>query len=240
MRGILQMNEIKLDCPYDQQYHAIISHNDYSFEFAKAHFQDYSNLLFLSDMGINGTINVACDYPSNVYGELPYYIWIANKLRSQDWVSVHHYRRKARLSLGLTLPNPISFNVSMADHLSYCHSQKLTEAVMQTLEPMEQQIFVKANQLIPYNMMNAQVEFIQKEYLPYILNKITLLQGILGKDFKPDETFFEPKEGKRVDEWYQNRVYAFAMERYTTLFFLTRNYGQQFQEVNLLEKNQYI
>lgn len=230
------MNQISLDCKFEQQYHCVISHNDYSFEFAKAHFQDYSNLLFLSDMGVNGTINVACDYPSNVYGELPYYIWVANNLRSQDWVSIHHYRRKARLSLGLTLPTPISFNGSMAEQMAYYHSPNLSKAVMQTLEPMEQQIFVKANQLIPYNMMNAPVEFIQKDYLPYILNKITLLQGVLDKDFKPDETFFEPKEGKRVDEWYQNRVYGFAMERYTTLFFLTRNYGQSYQDVRLLEE----
>lgn len=234
------MNLINLDCKYNQQYHAIISHNDYSFEFAKAHFKDYSNLLFLSDMGINGTINVACDYPSNVYGELPYYIWLANNLRSQDWVCVHHYRRKLGLSIGMTLPMPITFNCSMADHLAYFHSINLANAIMQTLEPMEQQIFVKANQLIPYNMMNAQVGFIQKEYLPYILNKVTMLQGVLGKDFKPDETFFEPRKGKRVDEWYQNRVYAFAMERYSTIFFLTRNYEQQFQEVKLLEHNQRI
>lgn len=218
------MNEINLACPYPQQYHCVISHNDYSFEFAKAHFQDYSNLLFLSDMGINGTINVACDYPSNVYGELPYYVWVANNLRSQDWVSVHHYRRKLPLSIGLTLPAPIEFKGSMAQQVAYYHSPVLSDAIMRTLSPIEQQIFVKANQLIPYNMMNAQVEFIQKEFLPYILNKVTLLQGVLGKNFKPDETFFEPRKGKRVDSWYQNRVFAFAMERYTTLFFLTRNY----------------
>lgn len=234
------MNEVKLDCPYPQQYHSIISHNELSFKFAKTHFQDYSNLLFLSDMGVNGTISVDCDYPSNVYGELPYYVWIANNLRSQDWVCVHHYRRKLGLSIGLTLPAPVTFNCSMAEHLAYFHSANLANAILQTLEHTEQQLFVRSTQLIPYNIMNAQVGFIQKEYLPYILNKITMLQGVLGKDFKPDETFFEPREGKRVDEWYQNRVYAFAMERYTTLFFLTRNYGQQYKPIKLLQKNQKI
>lgn len=234
------MNEIKLDCKYPQQYHCVICHNDDSFKFAKDHFQDYSNLLFLSDMGVNGTINVACDYPSNVYGELQIYLWAANNLRSQDWVCVHHYRRKARLALGLSIPTPISFNCSMADQMAYYHSAKLSKAIMQTLEPFEQQIFTNSNQLIPYNIINSSVEFIQKAYLPYILNKITLLQGVLGKDFKPDETFFEPKEGKSIDELYQNRFYGFAMERYTSLFFMTRNFGQQYMDIRLLGENQII
>ena len=63
---------------------------------------------------------------------------------------------------------------------------------------------------------------------------------VLGPDFKPDASFFEPHEGKRTDDWYQNRVYAFAMERYTTLFFLTQNIGRNYAQVKLLESNQHI
>ena len=234
------MNNIYLDCPYEQTYNVIICHNKEGLEFAKKKYGDYSNKLYLSDTGVEGTIDVSNGFPSSVYGELPFYHWIAQNLRPQDWVRVNHYRRKLPLSIGLTLPAPLSFSGSMAQQLAYYHSPILTNAIMQTLSPVEQQVFMNANQLIPYNMMNCQVEFIQKSYLPWMMEKINALRMVLGSGFKPDKSFFEPREGKRVDSWYQNRIYAFAMERYTTLFFLTNNFGQQLANVKLLEDGQKV
>lgn len=234
------MNEIYLNCPQPQQYHCIICHNKQGFEFAKSRFGDYSNRIYLSDTGVEGTVDVSNGYPSSLYGELPFYNWIAQNLRPTDFVCVHHYRRKLPLSIGLTLPAPIEFKGSMAQQMAYYHSPVLSDAIMRTLSPVEQQVFMTANQLIPYNIMNAQVEFIQRMYLPWIMEKITALRIVLGPDFKPDASFFEPHEGKRTDEWYQNRVYAFAMERYTTLFFLTQNIGRNYTQVKLLESNQHI
>ena len=234
------MNSIDLNCKYPQEYNCILCHNKEGFEFAKKEFADLSNKLYLSDTGVEGTIDVTCGYPSNVYGELPFYNWIAQNMRPQDWVRVHHYRRKLPLTIGLTVPATLSFNGSMAQQLAYYHSPVLVEAIMRTLTPIEQQLFNTNKSLIPYNMMFAPVEFIQTTYLPWMMNKINALQMVLGRGFKPDQSFFEPREGKRVDLWYQNRIYAFAMERYTTLFFLTNNFGHQYRNVNLLEPNQHI
>lgn len=234
------MNNIDLNCPYEQSYNIVITHNKEGLEFAKKKYGDYSNKLYLSDCNVPGTIDVSNGYHSSVYGELPFYHWIAQNLRPQDWVRVNHYRRKLPLSIGLTLPVPLSFNGSMANQLAYYHSPVLVEAIMRTLTPVEQQIFTTNNTLTPYNIMFAPVEFIQTTYLPWMMNKINALQMVLGRNFKPDKSFFEPREGKRVDSWYQNRVFAFAMERYTTLFFLTNNFGQQFANINLLEDGQNI
>lgn len=234
------MNNIDLNCPYDQSYNIVITHNKEGLEFAKKKYGDYSNKLYLSDCNVPGTIDVSNGYHSSVYGELPFYHWIAQNLRPHDWVRVNHYRRKLPLSIGLTLPAPLSFNGSMANQLAYYHSPVLVEAIMRTLTPVEQQIFTTNNTLTPYNIMFAPVEFIQTTYLPWMMNKINALQMVLGRNFKPDKSFFEPREGKRVDSWYQNRVFAFAMERYTTLFFLTNNFGQQFANINLLEDGQNI
>ena len=234
------MNEIDLKCTQPQQYHCIICHNKQGFEFAKSRFGDYSNRIYLSDTGVEGTVDVSNGYPSNLYGELPFYNWIAQNLRPTDFVCVHHYRRKLPLSIGLTLPAPIEFKGSMAQQMAYYHSPVLSDAIMRTLSPVEQQVFMNANQLIPYNMMNCQVEFIQKSYLPWMMEKINALRMVLGSGFKPDKSFFEPREGKRTDEWYQNRIYAFAMERYTTLFFLTNNFGQQLANIKLLEDGQKV
>lgn len=231
---------IDLSCKYPQEYNCIISHNKQSFDFAKSRFGDYSNRIYLSDTGVEGTIDVSCGYPSSVYGELTFYNWIAQNLRPQDWVRVHHYRRKLPLSMGLTVPATLSFNGSMAQQLAYYHSPVLTNAMMRTLTPIEQQLFNTSKSLIPYNMMFAPVEFIQTTYLPWMMNKINSLQMVLGSGFKLDDSFFEPREGKRVDLSYQNRIYGFAMERYTTLFFLTNNFGHQYRNVNLLEPNQHI
>ena len=231
---------IDLSCKYPQEYNVVICHSKESFDFARKHFGDLSNKLYLSDTGVDGTIDVSCGYPSNVYGELTFYNWIAQNLRPQDWVRVHHYRRKMPLTIGLTVPAPLSFNCSMAQQLAYYHSPVLTNAIMRTLTPVEQQLFNTNKSLIPYNMMFAPVEFIQTTYLPWMIDKINALQMVLGRGFKPDASFFEPREGKRTDEVYQNRFYGFAMERYTTLFFLTNNIQRNYTQIKLLEEGQKI
>ena len=156
------MNNIDLNCPYEQAYNVIICHNKEGLEFAKKKYGDYSNKLYLSDTGVEGTIDVSNGFPSSVYGELPFYHWIAQNLRAQDWARVNHYRRKLPLSIGLTLPAPLSFSGSMAQQLAYYHSPVLVEAIMRTLTPVEQQIFTTNNTMYAYNIMFAPVEFIQK------------------------------------------------------------------------------
>jgi hypothetical protein len=234
------MNEIDLNCPYEQTYNVVICHNKEGLDFSKTRFGDYSNKLYLSDTGVEGTIDVSNGYPSSLYGELPFYSWIAQNLRPKDWVRVNHYRRKCNQSIGLSLPAPIEFKGSLAQQMAYYHSPVLVDAMMKTLNPVEQQIMMTSNQLLPYNIMYAPVGFIQNTYLPWMMDKITALRMVLGPDFKPDASFFEPREGKRIDDWYQNRVYAFAMERYTTVFFFTHNLGQNFVQVKLLEEGQKV
>ena len=236
------MNEIDLKCPQPQQYHCIICHNKQGFDFAKSRFGDYSNRIYLSDTGVEGTVDVINGYPSSLYGELPFYNWIAQNLRPQDWVCVHHYRRKLPLSIGLTLPAPIQMNGSLAQQMAYYHSPVLADAINKTLTPYEQVLFNTPKQpLYAYNIMQAPVEFIQKQWLPYCLNKINLLIQVLGRHYKPDASFFEPRDGKRTDEWYQNRIGGFALERYHTLFWLQNaQLISQIKEIKLLEPDQKI
>ena len=82
---------------------------------------------------------------------------------------------------------------------------------------------------------------IQQLYLPYIANKIMLLESILGRNYVPDPSFFVERPGKRTDTWYQNRIYGFAMERYTTLWILqNQDKINGTMRIKLLEPDQVI
>lgn len=229
---------IDYSCPQPQHYNFVVCHKPSP---CLNMFGDRCNVLYLSDCGVKGAIDVSNGYHSSRYGELPYWSWIAQNVRPEDWVTLHHYRRKARNIVGQGVAAPIQFGGSMAQQLAYYHSDVLAQAMLKTLTPVEQQMFCSLNFLYPYNIMELQASFLQNMWLPYVMDKITKLEMVLGRDYKPDSSFFEPKPDKRVDEWYQNRIYAFALERYNTLFWeQNKNALNGFLTINLLEENQKI
>ena len=234
----MQNEKIDLNCAYPQTYNFIVCHKPTK---CLDMFGDLANRVYLSDNKLPGTIDVYNGYDSSRYGELPFWSWIAQHIRPQDFACLHHYRRKLPPSFGITLPAPIQIQGSMAQQLAYYHSPVLSDAIMKTLEPVEQQLFCTQTILYGYNIALMPGEILQNMYLPYISNKITLLEGVLGKNYRPDKTFFESREGKRTDTWYQNRIYGFAMERYNTLFWLqNRNLIQVNKNIVLLEPDQKI
>lgn len=60
------------------------------------------------------------------------------------------------------------------------------------------------------------------------------------KEWVKTTDLLKPYEGKNTDLVYQSRVGAFILERLNTIFWLSRNYGQQWQPVKLLEPGQTI
>ena len=65
-------NRIDLNCPYPQTYCAVLCHKPENLKFAKEHFGDRDNRLYLSDTNVEGTLNIYQEgYDSRVFGELP-------------------------------------------------------------------------------------------------------------------------------------------------------------------------
>lgn len=235
---ILTNEPIHYDFNVPQLYHCIICHKPSP---CLDMFQDYSNKLFLTDKNVEGAIDCSSPWDSAKFGEFPFYSWIAQNFRPQDWVCVHHYRRKGSLGLGNLVPEPIQINGSMAEHVAYYHSPVLADAIMKTLTPLEQSLFTTTKMLYAYNILCLNVGLIQQLYFPYIANKIMLLESILGRNYVPDPSFFVERPGKRTDTWYQNRIYGFAMERYTTLWILqNQDKINGTMRIKLLEPEQQI
>ena len=235
---MLTNEPIHYDCPYPQTYHCVLTHKESS---CLGMFQDYANCIFISDKQIPGTIDISSPWDSARYGELPAWSWIAQNFRPQDYVALNHYRRKLSLGMGNVIPEPIQMGGNLADQLAYYHSPVLADAIMKTLTPVEQSIFTSSNLLYAYNIACLNVGMVQDLYLPYITNKIMLLESVLGRNYVPDASFFVPREGKDVRPWYQNRVYAFALERYSTLFWLQNpQLINTVGRINLLEEGQRI
>lgn len=196
----------------------------------------------MSDKGVEGAIDISCAFDSARYGELPAWSWIAQHIRPDDYATLNHYRRKIMTGIGNCIPEPTEFSMDMANHIAYYHSPVLANAMLKTMSPVEQQIFTTNKTLFPYNIMTLQGEVLQKMYLPYIMDKIMALISVLGRDYMPDYTFFEERPGKDIRPWYQNRIYGFALERYSTLFILQNMnlFNGGYKRVALLEENQSI
>ena len=69
---ILNENNLITNCPYPQTYCAVLCHKPENLKFAKSHFGDRDNRLYLSDTNVEGTLNIYQEgYDSRVFGELP-------------------------------------------------------------------------------------------------------------------------------------------------------------------------
>ena len=83
-------NHINLNCSYPQTYCAILCHKPENLDFAKKHFGDKDNRLYLSDTNVEGTLNIYKEgYDSRVFGEVPAWMWLSEHLRDEDWSSLN-------------------------------------------------------------------------------------------------------------------------------------------------------
>lgn len=245
---ILNENNIKTDCPYPQTYCAILTHKPENLKFAKKHFGDRDNRLYLSDTNVEGTMNIYQEgYDSRVFGELPAWMWLADKMREQDWCSLNAYRRKLKLGIGTLVAQPLQWKCSVLDQLANYHSPVYCD-VLNAILPRNEFNLLQKNVFFPYNI--AQMSGPQiKHYVSFIKEREDAFFKCIG--FVPNAdncrkfVTSEPSvleqtiPDKNVNVEYQARIGAFIMERLNTIYWqLVGNFSTM--EVVLLEQNQRL
>ena len=245
---ILNENNIKTDCPYPQTYTAILCHKPENLVFAKKHFGDRDNRLYLSDTNVEGTMNIYQEgYDSRVFGELPAWMWLADKMREQDWVSLNAYRRKLKLGIGTLVAAPMEWKCSVLDQLANYHSPVYCD-VLNAILPRNEFNLLQRNVFFPYNI--AQMSGPQiKHYVNFIKEREDAFFKCLGfvptldncrKFVTSEPSILEQTiPDKNVNVEYQARIGAFISERLNTIYWqLVGNFVPT--EVVLLEQNQKI
>ena len=245
---ILNENNIKIDCPYPQTYCAILTHKPENLVFAKKHFGDRDNRLYLSDTNVEGTMNIYQEgYDSRVFGELPAWMWLADKMREQDWVSLNAYRRKLKLGIGTLVAAPMEWKCSVLDQLANYHSPVYCD-VLNAILPRNEFNLLQRNVFFPYNI--AQMSGPQiKHYVSFIKEREDAFFKCIGfqptldncRKFVTSEpsVLEQTIQDKNLNVEYQSRIGAFIMERLNTIYWqLVGNFVPT--EVVLLEQNQKI
>ena len=245
---LMNENRIDLNCPYPQTYCAILTHKPENLVFAKNHFGDRDNRLYLSDTNVEGTMNIYQEgYDSRVFGELPAYMWIAEHIREQDWCSLNAYRRKLKLGIGTLVAQPLQWKCSVLDQLANYHSTIYCDVLHSILPPNEFNL-LQRNVFFPYNIAQMSGPHI-KHYVSFIKEREDSFFKCLG--FQPtldncrkfvtsEHSVLEQNiPDKNLNVEYQSRIGAFIMERLNTIYWqLIGNFVPT--EVVLLEKNQRI
>lgn len=236
---------IDLNCPYPQTYKFILTHKP---SVCLEKFGDVANKIFISENGVEGTVQFQTEFPTKVYGELGAWDWISKQIRPIDEACLMHFRRKLKVMPGVTLPYPIRFQCSLVQQLAYYHSPKLAQAFMATLTPSEQSVF-NSNALYPYCIFNSPCEVLQ-DWLAFVKQHIFMLKDILKcgdteeqiKEFvKNDGTYLIGAEGKDTRLEYQSRLLGFCVERFSSLYWTLQNsVPKNHSELILLEENQKI
>lgn len=245
---ILNENRIDLNCPYPQTYCAVLCHKPENLKFAKEHFGDRDNRLYLSDTNVEGTMNIYQEgYDSRVFGELPAWMWIAEHIREQDWCSLNAYRRKLKLGIGTLVAAPMQWKTSVLDQLANYHCTIYCD-VFHTILPPNEFNLLQRNVFLPYNI--AQMSGSQiKHYVSFIKEREDAFFKCLGfqptldncRKFVTSEpsVLEQTIPDKNLNVEYQSRIGAFIMERLNTIYWqIIGNYVPM--EVVLLEKNQRI
>ena len=245
---ILNENNINKECLYPQTYCAILTHKPENLVFAKKHFGDRDNRLYLSDTNVEGTMNIYQEgYDSRVFGELPAWMWLADKIREQDWVSLNAYRRKLKLGIGTLVAAPMEWKCSVLDQLANYHSPVYCD-VLNAILPRNEFNLLQRNVFFPYNI--AQMSGPQiKHYVNFIKEREDAFFKCLGfvptldncRKFVTSEpsVLEQTIPDKNLNVEYQSRIGAFIMERLNTIYWqLVGNFVPT--EVVLLEQNQKI
>ena len=238
---ILNENNIKIDCPYPQTYCAILTHKPENLVFAKKHFGDRDNRLYLSDTNVEGTMNIYQEgYDSRVFGEVPAWMWIAEHLRDEDWCSLNAYRRKLKLGIGTLVAQPLQWKANYHSPI-YCD-------VLHTILPANEFNLLQNNVFFPYNIFQANKQQI-KNWVTFIKEREDAFFKCLGfvpsadncrKFVTSEPSILEQTiPDKNVNVEYQARIGAFIAERLNSIYWqLVGSFTPT--EVVLLEENQHI
>ena len=241
-------NNIKTDCPYPQTYCAILCHKPENLVFAKKHFGDRDNRLYLSDTNVEGTINFFKEgYDSRVFGEVPAWMWLSENLRNDDWVSLNAYRRKLKLGIGTLVAAPLQWQCSVLDQLAMYHSPIYCD-ILHTILPPNEFNLLQRNVFFPYNIFLANTQRI-KHWVSFVKEREDAFFKCLG--FEPtvencrkfvtsEPSILEQTiPDKNVNLDYQSRIGAFIAERLNTVYWqIIGSFTPT--EVMLLEQNQKI
>lgn len=230
------------------QYNFIIAHKP----FDKKPFEYVSNKEFISDNATEGTTNVTNLPDSRVFGELPFWIYIYNKLAEpDDWAALHHYRRKFEyVYKQICVSKPMAFNCSLYDQLSAYHSPRVADAMEKAIgNPVLRQ----TNLFFPYNIFCVPKEVLGHwiQFCSQIVDNTMGILNLRDKTFEEikefvsnDSTFTGPNPqnpSKNLDPIYQTRIGAYILERANSLFWLTQFPGNFIPcEISLLEAGQKI
>lgn len=245
---LMNENRLDLNCPYQQTYCAILTHKPENLVFAKKHYGDRDNRLYLSDTNVEGTMNIYQEvYDSRVFGELPAWKWIAEHIREEDWCSLNAYRRKLKLGIGTLVAAPMQLKCSVLDQLSNYHSSIYCD-VLHTILPPNEFNLLQRNVFFPYNI--AQMSGSQiKHYVSFIKEREDAFFKCLGfqptldncRKFVTSEpsVLEQTIPDKNLNADYQSRIGAFIMERLNTIYWqIVGSFTPT--EVVLLEENQLI
>ena len=245
---LMNENRIDLNCPYMQTYCAVLCHKPENLKFAKEHFGDRDNRLYLSDTNVEGTLNIYQEgYDSRVFGELPSYMWLSEHLRDEDWCSLNAYRRKLKLGIGTLVAKPLQWGCSVLDQLANYHCPIYCD-VLHTILPPNEFNLLQRNVFFPYNIAQMSGQQI-KHYVSFIKEREDAFFKYLGfqptldncRKFVTSEPYVleQTIHDKNLNVEYQSRIGAFIMERLNTIYWqLVGNFVPM--EVVLLEKNQRI
>lgn len=235
--------------------HAVLAHKD--FEFPTHYYFNFEPVYAFSEKEIKTNLPLKIyksEYDSRLFGELGIWKWLYENEKS-DWYCLHHYRRFfEEYHEHVCLPTPIMLNCSLLQQLAVCHSPKLCEWLQKVLDPNDFNFLNQSNKFYPYNVMQLPRELLAEwlKFIVPIINKLIEVIGITDYDkmiefVKADASFTDNKingqeiTAKNCDPIYQSRIYAFILERLTTLFFAKLQGIQIWHcDVHLLELNQKI
>ena len=245
---IMNENRIDVNCQYQQTYCAILCHKPENLDFAKKHFGDKDNRLYLSDTNVEGTLNIYKEgYDSRVFGEVPAWMWLSEHLRDEDWCSLNAYRRKLKTGIGTLVAQPIQWKCSVLDQLATYHSPIYCD-VLHTILPKNEFDLLQNNVFFPYNIFQASTPQI-KHWVSFIKEREDAFFKCLGFEPTVDNcrkfVTNEPSileqaiPDKNVGIEYQSRIGAFVAERLNTVYWQIVG-GFTTKEVVLLESNQLI
>lgn len=230
---------------YSNSYTFIVCHKPFEDKFS-----DISNKVYLTDFRKfskeSGAILVDSVYDSKVFGEITFWDYIYKNIKNDDWACLCGYRRKLYPKIGIQVANPIKFPCTVSQQLAHYHSPIVVDALAKAL-PKEELVVLNGNLFVPYNIFSAPRQVIG-DWLSFVIPRVTQTMQILGcpqdidgaKEWVKTTDLINPAQDKNTNLDYQARIGAFISERINSIFWLTRNYGQSYQEVKLLETGQTI
>lgn len=230
---------------YSHTYTFVVCHKPFEDKFG-----DISNKVYLTDFKDfseeSGAILANSVYDSKVFGEITFWDYIYKTIRNEDCACLCAYRRKIYPRIGIQVANPIKFPCSILQQLEHYHSRIIVDALTKAL-PKEELAVLNGNLFVPYNIFCAPRQVIG-DWLSFVIPRVTQTMQILGcpqdiegaKEWVKTTDLIKPAQDKNISIDYQARIGGFLAERINSIFWLTRNYGQNFQDVRLLEPGQVI